>query len=274
METPPTRINRTRNLIPARAVFAALMVTIIGLTVLNLVSFALQQWTTDNYWLSEVVQSLVRLFDTNGEANIPSWYSSSALLAASALLFVIATLKAQTADDYVLHWKCMGLIFLYLSLDETAVIHEMLSKPLQALLQTSGWLYYPWVLVAGFGIILLSILYAKFLLHLPAKIRRGCLLAGITFVCGAIVVECFQAKQHSIGQNSAVDVLVTTTIEEFLEMTGIALFIHTLLQYLNEQLPGQTSAAAADRHSAQQLAASSLQSTGKLKEAAVSGRFE
>jgi hypothetical protein len=231
-------------MIPAKRVFATLMATICCLTLLNLVAFQINQISIKNYWFNESAESLIRLFNTNGEANIPSWYSSSALLAASALLFLITALKARSTDTYLMHWKCMAIIFLYLSMDETAVIHEMLSKPLQAILHTDGLLYYPWVLIAGVCLLLLFFVYAKFLLHLPANIRLLFIVSGIIFVFGAIVVESFQAYKHSLGRNSEADFILTTTIEEFLEMTGIALFIYTLMQYLNEHLLRPKSTAS------------------------------
>ena len=243
MKTPTTTLKKNVSLIPAKRVFVILMATICCLTLLNLAAFQINQLTIDNYWFNESIESLVRLLNTNGEANIPSWYSSSALLAASALLFLIADLKARAADMYLMHWKFMAMIFLYLSLDETAVIHEMLSKPLQALLHTDGLLFYPWVLVAGGCLVLLFIMYAKFLLHLPTNIRLLFIVSGIIFVFGAIIVESFQAYKDSLGKNSRADFIVPTTIEEFLEMTGIALFIYTLMQYINEHLlsPQSTS---------------------------------
>mgnify|MGYP001043064249 CR=1 FL=1 len=262
-------LKNTCFVIPAKRVFVILMATICCLTLLNLAAFQINQLSIKNYWFNESIESLVRLLNTNGEANIPSWYSSSALLAASALLFLITALKARASDSYLMHWKFMAIIFLYLSLDETAVIHEMLSKPLQAILHTDGLLYYPWVLVAGFCLVLLFFVYAQFLLHLPANIRLLFIVSGIIFVFGAIVVESFQAYKHSLGRNSAADFIVPTTIEEFLEMTGIALFIYSLMQYINEHLLGSQSTANLQHNTPIRLDTVSVDSAAEFKETSV-----
>ena len=106
-----TTLKNTCVVIPAKRVFVILMATICCLTLLNLAAFQLNQLSIKNYWFNESIDSLVRLLNTNGEANIPSWYSSSALLAASALLFLITALKARDSDSYLLHWKFMAIIF-------------------------------------------------------------------------------------------------------------------------------------------------------------------
>lgn len=231
----------------AKRVFFTLMAIICCLTLLNLVAFRLHQLAIESYWLAEGIESLVRLLDTNGEANIPSWYSSSALLVASALLFTITVAKARNEDRYRRHWQWMAVLFLYLSLDETALLHEMLSQPLRLLLHTDGFLYYPWILAAGICLGILCIVYAKFLLDLPVKSRFCFLISGTIFISGAIGCESYQAYLHSMGHHSREDFIVPTTIEEFLEMTGIALFIFTLIEYLYEQVLNSKRASTLDR---------------------------
>lgn len=63
------------------------------------------------------VFGLVRLTYLNGEATIPSWYSSSALLACAGVLAVIGAVKRARADAYTWYWFGLAAIFLYLSID-------------------------------------------------------------------------------------------------------------------------------------------------------------
>ena len=207
-----------------------------SLTLLSILSLLTTQLPVENYWLKELIASLVRLFDTNGEANIPTWYSSSTLLMASALLVVVIYFKARVADSYLLHWKFLAIVFLYLSLDETAMIHEMLNKPLSSILHTDGLLSYPWILAAGLCLILLLFAYARFLLHLPSNTRILFISAGIIFVLGAIGAECLGAYNHSQDTTNGLAYRIPMTIEEFFEMTGVALFIYALMLYLNEHV--------------------------------------
>ena len=115
------------------------------------------------------------------------------------------------------------------------MIHEMSNKPLRAALHTEGLLFYPWILVAGLCLILLFFAYARFLLHLPLKIRILFISSGMIFVLGAIGLECLGAAYYdSQGTTSGLAYRIPMTFEEFFEMTGVAIFIYALMLYLNE----------------------------------------
>lgn len=116
------------------------------------------------------------------------------------------------------------------------MMHEMLSKPLRAVFNTTGLFFYPWILVAGLCMILLFFVYARFLLHLPSNIRLLFISSGIIFVFGAIVIESFEAYTDFWGSTRGLAYRISTTIEEFLEMTGVALFIYALMRYINEHV--------------------------------------
>ncbi len=69
-----------------------------------------------------------RIFDLNTERNIPTLFSSVTLLGSSMLLGYIAYLTRLTKGPYSLLWVVLSLGFLFLSIDETAYIHENLSE--------------------------------------------------------------------------------------------------------------------------------------------------
>ena len=66
----------------------------------------------------------IEAFDLEQEANIPSWYSSAMLLVCSGLLAVIAAAKKVSSERYVGHWYGLSLIFMLMSVDEAATLHE------------------------------------------------------------------------------------------------------------------------------------------------------
>jgi hypothetical protein len=70
---------------------------------------------------------LVPLLDLNGEHNLPSWYSSTALLISAALLGGVGAATGETG--VARGWRALGALFLCLSLDEAAGIHELTNKP-------------------------------------------------------------------------------------------------------------------------------------------------
>jgi len=155
-----------------------LVVVIVFLTLASAAGSFLGQVSIDNYFLVEMRESFVRLFDPNGEANIIAWYSASTLLLCSFLLGIIALVKKMNYGDYTRHWGILSLIFLYLSVDEAALIHEMAVKPLRDLFDLGGFFYYGWIIPAGVAVLVVGLAYLKFLFHLPSKTRWLFLVAG------------------------------------------------------------------------------------------------
>lgn len=179
------------------------------------------------------------LFDVNGEVNIPALYSASALLLCSIFLTTIACAKKVAGDRYVRHWGALSIIFLYLSLEELISIHERMIEPLRTALSTSGFLYFAWVIPGAAFVLICLLAFLQFLTHLSAKTRRLFLIAGTLFVGGALGMEMVGGYHwyHYGGQNTMYDILVVT-IEEFLEMLGIVVFIYALLSYISSYMKG------------------------------------
>lgn len=91
----------------------------------------------------------------------------------------------------------------------------------------------------------MGIALIRFLLHLPAAIRRGLLLAGSIYVVGALGLEVFEAKLEELKQvswgsfsmSSQEAMIWLIALEEFLEMSGLVLLLATLLRYIRQALP-------------------------------------
>ncbi len=186
--------------------------------------------------LKEAQESFVRLFYLDAEANVPTWYSASALLLCSALLTTIACAKRAQQDPFVRHWAGMAILFLGMSIDEEAILHEMAIRPLHSALHTGGLLYYAWVVPGAAFVLLFALAYLRFLWRLPPRTRVLFCVAGAVYVGGAIGVESLsglRAARH--GEGDAVYVMIAT-VEELMEMTGVIVFIYALLDYMGRHL--------------------------------------
>lgn len=185
---------------------------------------------------------LVQLFWVDSESNIPTLYSCFALLVSALLLGIIASIAMRQGEPHRVHWAVLSAIFVYLALDEGARIHERSVEPLRALLQlapvpASAFLESGpvWVAAGALAVVIFVIWYVPFLIHLPAHIRNLMILAGGSFVAGALgfeVVSHLHAVVH--GKDNATYALLAT-IEELLEMLGVAIFIYTLLLYIGSR---------------------------------------
>lgn len=139
---------------------------------------------TDNSGSDEtdLAYNLAQVFNVNRENSLPAWFSAGLLLACSATLAVIAAAKRAARAPYARPWAGLALIFLYLSADEGAGIHEKLTQPLQTAFNTTHHLYFAWVLAAIPLVIIFALAYLPFLLHLSRRVRTLVALAGVMYV--------------------------------------------------------------------------------------------
>ena len=224
-------------LISPKKLSQILIVVIMVLIIASVIVSYWEKMSYDNNFLLEMQESYIRLFNINGEANIPAWFSSCILLLSSFLLGLIAICKKMNRDSYILHWSVLSFIFLCLSLDETAILHEMSVKPLRSIFHLGGFFYYGWIIPAGIAVVVTGLAYLRFLINLPQKTKRLFLIAACIFVGGAIGLEAFSGLYDDMfNQGRIVSddfVIIFETIEEFMEMTGTVIFIYSLLDYLN-----------------------------------------
>ncbi len=180
--------------------------------------------------------SLALISNVNYEQNIPSLYSWSALLFCAVLLAIIAKVKKNIGDRYANHWRALAVIFVYLSLDEAISIHERFIEPLRTSLNTSSFLYYAWVIPGAIFVIVFLLGFLKFINALPPKTKRLFLTAGTVFVSGAIGMELLSGAYDELYSYNTFISSTLTSIEEFMEMIGIVIFIYALLSYISSEL--------------------------------------
>ncbi len=179
---------------------------------------------------------IVRLFDLDDEGNIPTWYASASLLFCSVLLAIIGHDRKRGGDRYHFHWSVLSGIFLLLSIDEVAQIHESPNRRLRVALNAAGLLYHPWVILGAFFVLVIGITYRRFVADLPAETRHLFLTAGTLFVSGALGVEALGGWYTTLYGQQNMTYALLTTLEELLEMLGVVVFIYALMSYMGTHL--------------------------------------
>jgi hypothetical protein len=177
------------------------------------------------------------LFDLDRETSIPTYFATIILSLSAFLLGVIAQKYRQSNRSYFYYWAGLSLVFVYLTLDEAAAIHENLIRPIRDALSTSGVLYYAWVIPYGLLLLLLAAVYARFVWQLPPKTRLLFILGGGVFVAGAIGFELIGGYYADFWGTESITYSLLTMIEEVLEMSGISIFIYALLDYIGQTFP-------------------------------------
>lgn len=215
-----------------------------GVALLLIVIHSALQYATWGHQRTELAPLLL-LFNLDREKNIPSAYSACSLVLCALLLGYIA--RAQSTMRLPSrHWWILAIIFVFLGLDEYVKIHERLTIPLRRALHTSGVLYYAWIVPYGLLTLALCVSYGAFLRQLPKKTRWLCISAGCIYVGGAVGMEMLSGRYFAVHRVQDHTYVVMATIEEILEMSGVMLFIYTLLAYIHTVLP--TASQVARQH--------------------------
>jgi len=199
------------------------------IAILALVSLA-EQYVIHILGRADLEEFLIAV-DVDAEANIPTWYSSATLFACGILLAAITARVNRRNGRYVDHWAWLSAIFCILSIDELAQLHEHLGR-LHSIWHTHGLFYFAWVIPGAAFVALVGLAYVPFLAHLAAKTRWRFMVAGAIYVGGALGVEAlggWRAETH--GMNNMTHSVVAT-VEEVMEMTGVAIFLVALMREL------------------------------------------
>ena len=221
-------VSAKRCAITLGVVVAVLVAASLGATSLSFIAI-------EDPLLHQVRKSLVQLALVDGEGNLPAWYSASLLLLCSLLLAAITHAERQRRGGQVPHWLALTLIFAFLSLDETAQLHELWIRPLRDMFDLGGFFYFGWIIPAGLCVALFVLAYLGFLGKLPARTRRLFLVAGTTFVGGAIGIEAISGDHASVHGKENLTYHLIITLEELFEMAGLVIFIYALLDYTSRQ---------------------------------------
>jgi hypothetical protein len=156
------------------------------------------------------------------ERNPSTWFAALLL----GLTGGAAWLIGRGRDD-ARTWNLVAVIFVVLSLDEVATFHEWLGAvPLVPGIGSRGW--------AGAGVLLVAIVgwrLFRWVLSLDAPVRFAFLGGAVVFVGGSIGFEVLAgAWKDAHGVDWAYWTL--STIEENLELVGVAIVLRGLLDHL------------------------------------------
>lgn len=175
----------------------------------------------------------VPLFHLDLEYNIPSLYSAVGILTNGLILFYIARIATSVGNTDAKYWKAMGWVFVYLSVDELASIHEHLDSIVMHFfgesVKHSGSPF--WVLPIMVLLVLLGLYFIRFYLRLPLETKIHFCIAGVVYISGAVGVEILGNPQDEQSLSGLARALYST-LEETMEMVGMVLFLRAQLSYI------------------------------------------
>ena len=175
---------------------------------------------------TELVDVLLPTLSLGYEANVPTWFSSSLLLACGVAAGSIAAVTPSRHR----HWWSIAGLATYFSLDEVAELHEHLGGHLD----TSSWLYFDWVVPAAAIVLALVVLFLPFIRALHPRTRRRLIIAGALYVGGALIMELPLGWWTDAHGSEGLGYALIDWIEETMEMIGAALAFVALFAHREE----------------------------------------
>jgi hypothetical protein len=173
-------------------------------------------------------------FNLDGENNIPAWFSTISLFLCALILVAIGAVCWKQNGGHRWYWIGLSVVFLGLSLDEAASIHEWLVLPLRRRLDLGGYFYYAWVIPGGLFTLAVGLAFLRFVIGLPRVTRTRFFVAGIIYCSGALGMELIGGKYASAHGMRNWTYILIASLEESLEMLGTILFLQALLVYWRE----------------------------------------
>lgn len=232
MQTPSLDKRRVALTVAPRRVAVLCGAVAVGLFVIDLViSFAVDAGADRGALMP-------RLFDTDLEANLPTWFSATVLVAGALAAFVKAQHERGAAGPWNREWTGLAVLLLVLSIDEAAVIHEETVGPLDDVVESLGFagdaarLIAVAVVVVGLAAMMLPL--RRWLLALPAGGRNG-MIAGLVLIgaCALGMETVARLLEQSRGFYGLADDLLSS-VEELGEMLGASVLLVTTLSLLPE----------------------------------------
>jgi hypothetical protein len=171
----------------------------------------------------------ISFFDLDEEESIGTWFSAIILLLAGLLSMLHARYPVTKMKRWHFCWWLLGIGFCVLSLDEIAGFHEFVNT----VIEDTHWTTYGAILVVTMGFILLP-----FILNLPKRTSILFLVSAVIYVGGAIGVEWATIWYEDHSQLDTLAYNLWNALEEFMEMSGIILYIYALLAHIRNTREG------------------------------------
>jgi hypothetical protein len=203
-------------------------------------------------WLISVAQDLwtiafelmpfenrLPFLDVDVEKSFYTWVSV-------CTLFLIGTMALRQADaigygqTYFKRWNFIGLVFIYLSADESLTGHEKLAKLGAMIVDPHGFFLFAWTVPVIAIVLLVVVACFKLVINLPPHERNLTFLSGAIYLGGAVGLEMVGGKLQELYGYEAYPYHIETSLEEAMEGIGMLIFMRVLILLERERSKGRS----------------------------------
>lgn len=195
-----------------------------GIAAVAGLGLAVELWHARSH--DAIIEVLVEKLSLSAEANVPTWFASSLLLACALAAASIARARPAGAP-WQRHWWGLAIGFTYASLDEAVELHEHLGGRFE----TSGVLYFDWVIPAIAIVAVLAAIYLPFVRALPAATRARLIAAGAIYIGGAVLMELPLGWWTERAGPDSLGYALIDWVEETMELIGAGLACAALVEH-------------------------------------------
>lgn len=198
------------------------------LLIMHIFVYSLQSFLPQSLY-----EPLDGLFNLSRENNFPTYFSAFLLLFSGLLALVIYLYQMEVKARFRLQWMVLGLVLIFLSLDEAVQIHERLTKftaPRFAFLD-SAFVTFAWVIPYTILFLVVGVYFLRFVWALPNRTRNLFFASGVLFIGGALGFEFIES--YVVSKNGFNQVYWwLSTVEEVMEIAGVIVLIYALLDFM------------------------------------------
>lgn len=174
------------------------------------------------------------LLDVDSEESAFTWLSVIVTFSAAGLLFRAAGEASMRNGSFKWHWYFLAALFLLLSFDEFAGIHEKISAALSSRVHNTGLMYFAWAAPAGIISLVGLAAFVPFIRSFPQRLAVLLMISAGVFLSGAVGFEMIGGSVAEVEGVESFRYRILTNIEEGLEMAGVLIFVYVLLSCLED----------------------------------------
>jgi hypothetical protein len=205
------------------------------LVALHIVLCALS--VSGEWWLVQAPTSgfvawFAGLTTVDGELSVPKLVSVLQLFVVVLVSAIIAYGFQRAAAPARRRWWLLTALVSLAMIDESLALHEATMEPIRDFLGVTrpGIWYHAWIIPGALIACLVAIVVWKCVSDLPSSARWLVLAGSALAAAGSLGMEAIGGVENPQSLIPTYEWIVVTTVEEFLEMVGVALFLVGLLR--------------------------------------------